>query len=97
MRTDNSSGTYFEQNKLSGGQRVRLTIAVLIAIQRQLVPDLGLLVLDEPSMHVEESGICALRDLFMTMGSRMANNESQIWISDHNDILSTAFGKIIHL
>lgn len=97
MRTDNNSGTYFEQNKLSGGQRVRLTIAVLIAIQQLLVPDLGLLVLDEPSMHVEESGICALRDLFMTMGSRMANNESQIWISDHNDILSTAFGKIIHL
>lgn len=97
MRTDNNSGTYFEQNKLSGGQRVRLTIAVLIAIQQLLVPDLGLLVLDEPSMHVEESGVCALRDLFMTMANRMANNESQIWISDHNDILATAFGTTIHL
>lgn len=96
-RTDNSSGTYFEQNKLSGGQRVRLTIAVLIAIQQLLVPDLGLLVLDEPSMHVEDLGICALRDLFVTMGARMANNESQIWISDHNDILATAFDKTIHL
>jgi len=95
VRNDNSSGTYFEQNKLSGGQRVRLTIAVLLAIQQILVPDLGLLVLDEPSMHVEETGVCALRDLFMTMGSRMANNESQIWISDHNDILATAFGTTI--
>lgn len=95
VRNDNSSGTYFEQNKLSGGQRVRLTIAVLLAIQQILVPDLGLLVLDEPSMHVEETGVCALRDLFMTMGSRMANNESQIWISDHNDILATSFGTTI--
>lgn len=87
----------FEQNKLSGGQRVRVTMSFLLAVQKLLVPELGFLCLDEPSMHIDPEGQEAMRDMLTALGMQLAGGESQIWVSDHSDILATAYDKIIKL
>lgn len=87
----------FDQSKLSGGQRVRVTLAFLLAVQRLLVPELGFLSLDEPSMHIHPEGQEAMRDMLVTLGAQMANGEAQIWISDHSDIIAMAYDKTIKL
>lgn len=96
-RNDQKDDTVYDQSKLSGGQRVRVTMSFLLAVQRLLVPDLGFLCLDEPSMHIDEEGKEAMRDMFISLGAQMAHGESQIWISDHSDILATAYDKTITL
>ena len=85
------------QNKLSGGQRVRLSIAFLMAVQKEIVPEIAFLVLDEPSLHLDADGRENLRDLLANMGPQLGNSESQIWVCDHAPELASALGSIIQL
>ena len=96
-RDNQTDSAVFDQSKLSGGQRVRVTMAFLLAVQKQLVPELGFLCLDEPSMHIDPEGQEAMRDMLSSLGAQMANGEAQIWISDHSEILATAYDKVIKL
>lgn len=93
FRSDKSAegGSILPQSKLSGGQRVRLGVAFLLAVQRLINPDTGLLVLDEPSMHLDDQAKEALRDLLESMSERMRNANTQILIADHDDTIKTAF------
>lgn len=85
------------QDKLSGGQRVVLGLAFLLAVQQLISPQVGLLVLDEPSMHLDESAVEAERELFEGMAARLQNSDTQIWVADHNDALVPAFKKLVRL
>lgn len=97
VRNDNDSGAVFNQNKMSGGQKVKLSVAFLLAIQKLLVPKLGFLCLDEPSTHGDTGSKEALRDLIASLGAKMSNSETQIWVCDHDDVLATAFGTVIRM
>lgn len=90
-------GADLPMTKLSGGQRVRLSLAFLMAVQEALVPDVGLLVLDEPSMHLDERGKASLAELLMETGRRLSVGESQVWVSDHAIELEPAFGATVRL
>jgi len=90
-------GADLPMTKLSGGQRVRLSLAFLMAVQEALVPDVGLLVLDEPSMHLDVAGKASLAELLMDTGRRLSQAESQVWISDHAIELEPAFGATVRL
>ena len=86
-----------QQEQLSGGQQIRLAIALLIAVQNLLLPEVGLLVLDEPSTHVDEEGVESLRDLFQSLSSILKLSDSQIIVCDHNRILLSSFDTTIQL
>ena len=96
-RTDDTSDTLFSMNKLSGGQRVRLSIAFLLAVQQLVIPELGLLVLDEPSTHVNDEGVESLADLLQNLGQQLAAEDAQIVVCDHNHRLERAFQTTIRL
>lgn len=97
VRNDNGDGYEMPQERLSGGQAIRLALALLIACQQVILPEVGLLVLDEPSSHVDADGVVSLKDMFCNMASVFQNSESQLIVVDHNSVLETAFEKTLKL
>jgi exonuclease SbcC len=97
VRLDDKVPYEMPMNKLSGGQRVRLCVAFLMAVQRRLVKEVGLLVLDEPSVHVDPEGVESLAELLRSLQIQLQNTETQVWVSDHNPILENCFGKTLKL
>lgn len=97
VRTDDDTGAVFSQEKLSGGQRVYLTIAFLLAIQQLVVPELSFLLLDEPSLHLDPEAKSSLADLLGNLNAQLDNAEAQVIVSDHAPELESAFGDIIRL
>lgn len=97
IRTDNASGYEMAQERLSGGQAIRLSIAILIATQQSILPEVGLLILDEPSSHIDAEGVEHMRDMFMGLDSILENTNMQLICVDHNTVLSSAFDKTIEL
>jgi exonuclease SbcC len=96
-RTDDDSDALFSMNKLSGGQRVRLSIAFLLAVQQLIIPELGLLVLDEPTTHVNDEGVESLADLLQNLGAQLASSDAQIVVCDHDHRLERAFQITVRL
>lgn len=68
-----------------------LGIAFLLAVQQLIIPELGILVLDEPSLHLHPSSAEHLRDLLSNYGQMLTKTESQILVCDHNPILFNGF------
>lgn len=97
VRVDDASGYEMDQEQLSGGQSIRLSLAMLIACQQVILPDVGLLVLDEPSSHIDTDGVESLKELFLQITSLFRNSETQLIVVDHNAILNAAFEKTIML
>jgi DNA repair exonuclease SbcCD ATPase subunit len=94
-RLDDAQPYRMTQGKLSGGQKVRLTIALLMAVQQHILPEVGFLVLDEPSQGLDDESVEALKELLIDMGSSLGNSESQIFVCDHKPQLEPAFGAVI--
>jgi DNA repair exonuclease SbcCD ATPase subunit len=94
-RTDEPGQVVFDHDKLSGGQKVRLSIAFLLAVQQLVIPDLGLLVLDEPSTHLDKEGKENLKELLLNMGQQMDNSDNQLIVCDHAEELEPAFKHFI--
>jgi exonuclease SbcC len=97
VRTDEDEEYVMDMSKLSGGQRVRLTVAFLLAVQQMIVPDVGLLVLDEPSVHLDAEGVNSMKELLLSMSAKLNSSECQVWICDHNEVLEPAFDYTINL
>lgn len=96
-RLDDDSGYVMDQEKLSGGQRVRLSICFLKAVQQLIIPNIGLLSLDEPSVHLDDSSVEQLRELLETMGRTLQNTGAQVIVCDHNKILESSFSSKVSL
>lgn len=89
-RTDEES-EWMSQSKLSGGQKVRTSVAFLLATQSLIIPQVGLLVLDEPSMHLDRESQEGMRDLLMDMSAQLRRSDKQVIISDHCPVFHPAF------
>lgn len=97
MRIDADEEYYMPQEMLSGGQAVRLALALLIACQQTVLPDVGLLVLDEPSSHLDAEGVDSLQYLFKSLSATLDSSDMQIFVVDHSEPLCGAFEKLIKL
>lgn len=98
QRTDKPGDKYwYPMYQLSGGQKIKLSIAFQLAIQRIICPDLGFLVLDEPTTHLDKESIRALGELLENIGNMLMGQGGQVWIVDHNSIIDTAFTTAIKL
>ena len=89
-RTFELDKDWLKMSSLSGGQKVRLSIAILIAIQKIICPDLGFLVLDEPSTHLDTDSVEALATMLTDLEKIVKISNSQIWFVDHNVALERA-------
>lgn len=81
-RTDEES-VWQPDYKLSGGQRVKMTVAFLLALHQLIIPDVGLMVLDEPTVHLDADSRENVRDLFENLGNVLERTECQLIVCDH--------------
>lgn len=96
-RHGDPEGFWMPQSLMSGGQKVRMAIAFLMALQQVVLPDVGLLVLDEPTTHLDAEGREGLRDLLMALPAILKNREAQVWVCDHSPDIRPAFQRCIDL
>lgn len=96
-RVDEPGQIVFDHDKLSGGQKVRLSIAFLLAVQQLVIPELGFLVLDEPSTHLDEEARENLKDLLLNLSQQLETTDTQIIVCDHARELEPAFVNTIQL
>lgn len=93
----NNNGYKMPQDALSGGQAVRLALAMLLAAQRVILPEVGLLILDEPTSHVDAAGVESMRSLFSELATLLQNAGMQLIVVDHNPALQAGFTQLIEL
>lgn len=94
LRLDKPDETWLPQSKLSGGQRVRLAVAALRAIHALIMPNVGLLVLDEPTTHMDSGAKEAMADMLRRIGQE---NTLQMIVCDHDPVLIDAFDDEIRI
>lgn len=94
LRTDRDNEVWMPQNRLSGGQKVRLAVATLRAIHAMVMPNVGLLVLDEPTTHLDDEAKRAMADMLRTIGEEKT---LQLIVCDHSPILIDAFSDLIEI
>jgi len=96
-RIDKPEEYWMDQSQLSGGQSVRLTLAFLLAVQKQVLSNIGFLSLDEPCQGLDTDGVESLRDLFMRLENHLNSNEAQLWVCDHRVELIPALSSVFRL
>jgi len=94
IRTDRPDEVWLPQNRMSGGQKVRLAVATLRAIHAMVMPNVGLLALDEPTTHLDEESKKSMADMLRTIGEE---GTLQIIVCDHAPELVDAFGDEIKI
>ena len=82
----------------SGGEAQRLRLAGTLGLSDLILQSLGLksnlLILDEPTKHLNEDGINCLLELLYTKASQ---DNKQIWISDHHIVDFGGFAEILEV
>ena len=95
QRTDEPS-EWMPQTQLSGGQRVKMAVAFLLALQEIVIPDVGLLVLDEPTTHLDAASREGFRDMLEDLQDVLQRKECQVIVCDHcNEILPALQKKVV--
>lgn len=94
MRTDRADEVWMPQSRMSGGQKVRLAVATLLAIHEIVIPDVGLLVLDEPTTHLHEDAISSMAEMFKKISDQ---GNLQLIVCDHSPTLIDAFSDKIEI
>ena len=94
LRLNEAGAAWLSQNRMSGGQQVKLAIAVILAIHELVIPQVGLLVLDEPSTHLDLDSRVALAEVLREIGRR---GNFQLIVCDHSPELKEAYTDTIEL
>lgn len=95
QRTDEPS-EWMPQTQLSGGQRVKMAVAFLLALQEIVIPDVGLLVLDEPTTHLDQASREGFRDMLEDLQDVLQRKECQVIVCDHcSEILPALQKKVL--
>lgn len=94
LRTDRADEVWMSQNRMSGGQKVRLAVATLRAIHALVMPNVGLLVLDEPTTHLDEDAKRSMADMLRKIGDE---GTLQMIVCDHSPTLIDAFSDTIEI
>jgi DNA repair exonuclease SbcCD ATPase subunit len=97
LRTDIEGSQWLGMHRLSGGQKIKLAIAMLIAIQKLICPEICFLMLDEPSTHLDTNSVNTLSTMLGNLKEMLNNSEGQIFVIDHNEILNRSFTTTINL
>ncbi len=78
----------------SGGEKMLAALAVRIAFSRVLAPNLGLLILDEPTHNLDDKAVETLVEIIKT---RLSDIIEQVFVVTHDERLAEAGNNIIRL
>lgn len=97
LRIDKANAGWLDMKTLSGGQKVKLALSFLLALQETLAKANNFLVLDEPTVHLDAQAVDALTGLITKLTILMSNSGGQCWMVDHHEVLQGAFAKNFRL
>jgi exonuclease SbcC len=97
LRIDKKDSHWMNMSMLSGGQKVKLALAFLLALQSTLCKTSNFLVLDEPSVHLDAGAVDSLAGMITKLSTLLSNSDGQCWIVDHHEVLQGAFTKNFRL
>ncbi len=83
--------------RLSGGEKAVLAIAFRLAINSIFAGEIGMMVLDEPTVGLDEENIECLQNALEALAAYSRKRGTQIIIITHDKRLESAFDKIIRL
>lgn len=83
--------------KLSGGQKVRLVVAFLFALHEVMSNRMGFLVLDEPTVFLDDTGVESFGELLSDIVIRLQSSDMQVLISTHEQSLKPNFSSCIQI
>lgn len=95
LRLNKPNEAWLKQSRMSGGQKVRLALAVLLAIHELVIPDVGLLVLDEPSLHLDEDAKLTFGEVIRDLCEAGGEEGRQIIICDHDQRLMSSLPDVM--
>lgn len=84
--------SWLPQSQLSGGQRVTLALGIIHACHQLFIPSVGLMCLDEPSLHLSTS---AKEQLAEWVRSVEQTGDIQLIVCDHAPEVVAAAGDIV--
>ncbi len=82
---------------VSGGQKVVLALAYCLAIHKMFAGDIGLLVLDEPTVFLDDDNIDKLVTVFDSLREIAHNTGQQVLVITHEKRLEACFDSVIDL
>jgi len=87
LRIDKPGEVWLPQSRMSGGQKVWLAVATLRAIHTLVIPNVGLLILDEPTTHLDDDVQQQMADMLNRIGEEKS---LQVIVCDHSQALVDA-------
>lgn len=92
-----SGGHLMQAGRLSGGQKVMLGIAFRFAVYDLFVANLGMLILDEPTVYLDDGNIEQVYNLLMKVRSYSKSAGLQLIVVTHDKRLMEIFDKVIEI
>ncbi|MCD6503379.1 MAG: AAA family ATPase, partial [Euryarchaeota archaeon] len=86
--TINYEGSAIGWENLSGGEQTALAFSIRLALARVLGKYLGLLILDEPTEHLDEERVDTIRELIQELQKGVHGRKSQIILVSHERSLT---------
>ena len=94
MRLDRPDEVWLPQTCMSGGQKGRLAVATLRAIHALVMPNVGLLVLDEPTTHLDDDTKLSMAEMLRSIGDE---GTLQLIVCDHSRVITASFTETIDI
>lgn len=94
---DDDEAGYLPMFDMSGGERVRTSVAFFLAVQQALLPQLGFMTLDEPSTHVDQEGKEAMVELLRNLNTSILGETRQLFLIDHDPMFKEALEGFVQL
>lgn len=83
--------------ELSGGEKTRLSIAMILAVNELMASRVGVLCMDEPTDQLDDDNIQALADVFSNVRQYASNTGAQIVVVTHAASLLGAFDQVVRI
>jgi DNA repair exonuclease SbcCD ATPase subunit len=91
------TGRVQPDTRLSGGQKVMLSIAFRLAVNSHFAAQAGMMVLDEPTANLNEPLIKSLGDVFARLSETSKNRGMQVLVVTHDVRLTGFFDQVIQI
>lgn len=92
-----SGGNLMRAGRLSGGQKVMLGVAFRFAVYDLFVANLGMLILDEPTVYLDDGNIEQVYNLLLKVRSYSKSAGLQLIVVTHEKRLLDIFDKVIEM
>lgn len=92
-----SNGKVLSAQALSGGEKIRLSLAFRFAVNSLFAKNLGLLILDEPTVYLDNTNVGLLGELFKHIRKTAKNTNTQIIVVTHEPELQGFFDSVVDL